>query len=128
MPPAPPFGTPKPLTLLLKLTPPPQTLCPEGRLRGGGGGALTWWSAQVEIMLSNYRTLHRVHGEQVGAASWWGCPRQGRWDPRMFRGERGAMTKGGWGVWAGVRARLAFLQVASYFGHSVAVTDVNGDG
>lgn len=40
------------------------------------------WSAQVEILRGNYRTLHRVHGEQV----------------------------------------------ASYFGHSVAVTDVNGDG
>ncbi|XP_036195455.1 integrin alpha-IIb isoform X1 [Myotis myotis] len=47
-------------------------------------GAPTWsWTlGAVEIMLSNYRTLHRVHGEQV----------------------------------------------ASYFGHSVAVTDVNGDG
>lgn len=29
---------------------------------------------------------------------------------------------------AGIKMRLVFLQVASYFGHSVAVTDVNGDG
>ncbi|XP_054565094.1 integrin alpha-IIb [Eptesicus fuscus] len=47
-------------------------------------GAPTWSSTlgAVEILRGNYRTLHRVHGEQV----------------------------------------------ASYFGHSVAVTDVNGDG
>ncbi|KAM7069126.1 integrin alpha-IIb [Molossus nigricans] len=47
-------------------------------------GAPTWsWTlGAVEILRSNHRTLHRLHGEQV----------------------------------------------ASYFGHSVAVTDVNGDG
>ncbi|XP_037018088.2 integrin alpha-IIb [Artibeus jamaicensis] len=47
-------------------------------------GAPTWsWTlGAVEILYSNYRTLHRLQGEQV----------------------------------------------ASYFGHSVAVTDVNGDG
>ncbi|XP_039702645.1 integrin alpha-IIb isoform X2 [Pteropus medius] len=47
-------------------------------------GAPTWrWTlGAVEILRSNFRTLYRLHGEQV----------------------------------------------ASYFGHSVAVTDVNGDG
>lgn len=47
-------------------------------------GAPTWsWTlGAVEVLHSNYYTLHRLHGEQV----------------------------------------------ASYFGHSVAVTDVNGDG
>lgn len=59
-----------------------------------------------------------------------GWPRLRDWDPRTFHGDvGGSISKTGW--WfrgAGIKVRLVFLQVASYFGHSVAVTDVNGDG
>lgn len=92
--------------------------------------ALLCLSVQVEILNEHYQTLHRLHGEQVEAGSGGGGRRWGTGALECSTGLGGGNVQERVPVWAGDgdSVSFVFLQMASYFGHSIAVTDVNGDG